>query len=463
MQAGQGAQTPQGRCVLSHVVIVGGGFSGALLAINLVRHDGPRATLIERRSVPGRGTAYSTAHPRHLLNVRAANMSAYPDDPDHFTRWLAGCSEYDGSHFVPRQIYGDYLEQMLHEAIERSTGRLAVVRGDAVDIEPSGHGQRVLLADGSSIEGDVVALAVGNLPPTTPPGIGEAALADERYIADPWHGSLMEGLPPEGMVAVIGTGLTMVDVALLLDAEGFRGRALALSRHGFTPQPHRHEVVEPSRTERPPTDAVGMLRALRQRAREVPWRVAVDELRPYTQGLWRAMSRTDRARFLRHLRPWWDVHRHRISPLVAEKLERMEDENRLAIEAGRLVSVEPCAEGLTIRYRPRGSAEVRELVAAKLVNATGPQGDLGRAREPLLRALRDRGRLRADPLGIGLDVDQDSRAIDRDGKASDELLVIGPMTRGAFWEIVAVPDIRRQAWSIARRLANSHWVEGEGL
>ena len=199
--------------------------------------------------------------------------------------------------------------------------------------------------------------------------------------------------------------------------------------------------------------------ALARRLGDIP----VDELRPYTQGLWRAMSRTDRARFLRHLRPWWDVHRHRISPLVAGKLERMEAENRLAIEAGRLVSVEPCAEGLTIRYRPRGSAEVRELVAAKLVNATGPQGDLDRAREPLLRALRDRGRLRADPLGIGLDVDQDSRAIDRDGKASDELLVIGPMTRGAFWEIVAVPDIRRQAWSIARRLANSHWVEGEGL
>jgi uncharacterized NAD(P)/FAD-binding protein YdhS len=448
---------------LSHVVIVGGGFSGALLAINLVRHDGPRATLIERRSVPGRGTAYSTAHPRHLLNVRAANMSAYPDDPDHFTRWLAGCSDYEGSHFVPRRIYGDYLEQMLREAIGRSEGRLAVVHGDAADIERAGPGQRVLLSDGTAIEGDVVVLAVGNLPPTTPPGIGEAALADERYIADPWHGSLMEGLPADGTVAVVGTGLTMVDVALLLDAEGFRGRAVALSRHGLTPQPHRHESIAPSRTERPPTDALGLLKALRQRAAEVPWRVAIDELRPYTQGLWRAMSKTDRARFLRHLRPWWDVHRHRISPAVAEMLERMGEEDRLAIEAGRLVSVEPGANGLTIRYRPRGDEEVCELVAAKLVNATGPQGDLGRVREPLLRALRDRGRLRADPLGIGLDVDQDSRAIGRDGKASDELLVIGPMTRGAFWEIVAVPDIRRQAWSIARRLANSHWVEGEGL
>ncbi len=273
----------------------------------------------------------------------------------------------------------------------------------------------------------------------------------------------MEGLPADGSVAVIGTRLTMVDVALLLDAEGFRGRALALSRHGLTPQPHRHEHVAPSRTERPPTDALGLLRALRQRAAEVPWRVAIDELRPYTQGLWRAMSNADRACFLRHLRPWWDVHRHRISPVVAEKLDRMGEEGRLAIEAGRLVSVEPGAEGLNIRYRPRGREDVRELTVAKLVNATGPQGDLGRVREPLLRALRDRGRLRADPLGIGLDVDQDSRAIGRDGKAMDDLLVIGPMTRGAFWEIVAVPDIRRQAWSIARRLANSHWVEGEGL
>src|ERR1700754_284156 len=163
MQAGRGAGAPQGRCLLSHVVIVGGGFSGALLAINLVRHDGPRATLIERRSVPGRGTAYSTAHPRHLLNVRAADMSAYPDDPDHFTRWLAGCSDYEGSHFVPRRIYGDYLEQLLHEAIGRSEGGLAVVHGDAADIERAGDRQRVLLSDGAAIEGDVVVLAVGNL------------------------------------------------------------------------------------------------------------------------------------------------------------------------------------------------------------------------------------------------------------------------------------------------------------
>jgi uncharacterized NAD(P)/FAD-binding protein YdhS len=448
-----------------HVAIIGAGFSGTLLAINLLRHDGPRATLIERAPQAGRGVAYSTAHAEHLLNVRAGNMSALPDEPDHFTRWLAGRGLESG--FAPRAVYGDYLAGLLDEAKARAGDRLTILEGEAIDVVPDADGAAVMLADGRAIRADTVALAPGNLPPLVPPGLDIEALPPGCYVSDPWAGDLDAGLGAEDIVLVLGTGLTMVDVALLLDARGFTGRIVALSRRGLTPRAHAADVLWAKRSERPVPAARAMLHDVRARAAAIGWRAAVDEMRPFTQGLWQAMPIAERQRFLRHVRPWWDVHRHRIAPHVATQLERMQREGRLEIVAGRIIGGGGDAGGeggqAWLRYVPRGDVEERRLAVRRIVNGTGPQGDLTRTAEPLLRALRDRGLIQPDPLRIGLDVDQESRAIDIAGASSDRLLVLGPMTRGAFWEIVAVPDIRRQAWSIARRLANAQWVEGEGL
>jgi uncharacterized NAD(P)/FAD-binding protein YdhS len=446
-----------------HVAIIGGGFSGTLLAVNLLRHDGPRATLIERRPHTARGVAYSAAHPDHLLNVRADNMSALPDDPSHFVRWL------DQNHggrlkgFVPRLVYGDYLDALLAETVERSKGRLRVVQGDVVDVSPHGKGMHARLADGHEIAADSVVLAPGNLPPHTPGGLRPAQLPAGSYAADPWGADIGAELAPDDTLLVLGTGLTMVDVALLLDAQGFRGKIVALSRHGLVPRAHIDGVPRTHRAERPEPTASALLHALRERSQEVDWRAAVDELRPFTQGIWRAMSVAGRERFLRHLRAWWDVHRHRLAPSVADKIAAMRADGRLEVVAGKVTDAEADGTHVRLRYRPRHREGAKEVRARRIVNGTGPQGDLTATAEPLLRALTDRGMLRPDPLRIGIDVDQESRAIGRDGEASDRLLVVGPMTRGAFWEIVAVPDIRRQAWSVARRLSNAQWVEGEGL
>jgi uncharacterized NAD(P)/FAD-binding protein YdhS len=451
-----------GARVTEHCAIVGAGFSGTLLAINLLRHDGPRVTLIERRPLAaGRGVAYSTAHPEHVLNVRANNMSALPDEPGHFLGWLDRRGLQPTSGFVSRQVYGDYLASLLVETRTQAGERLRIVQGEAVDADEGG----VVLADGTRIAADSVAIAPGNLPPLVPEGLDVAALPDGCYVSDPWSGALVRGLDPTGTVLVLGTGLTMVDVALLLDSQGFEGRIIAVSRRGLAPRAHADGVPATRRATRPEPRPVALVRALRERAEEVDWRAAVDEMRPFTQGLWRAMDVADRARFLRHLRPWWDVHRHRIAPHVAARLEALKADGRLEIVAGKLAAVGPAGDGAcaTVRYRPRGQEAERSLSVARIVNGTGPQGDLTRSDEPLLKALYDRGLLRPDPLRIGLDVDQESRAIGADGASSDRLLVVGPMTRGAFWEIVAVPDIRHQVWSIARRLANAQWVGGEGL
>jgi uncharacterized NAD(P)/FAD-binding protein YdhS len=450
------------RNLIDHVAIIGAGFSGTLQAINLLRHDGPRATLIERAPVAGTGLAYGAAHPSHVLNVRAANMSAFPDDPSHFVRWLEARGVPDAATaFIPRVTFGEYLRELLEDALRTSGDRLTLVRGEVVDLD-SGDGVRVQLHD-RTIEADAAVLAVGNLPPHTPPGLDPDLLSPTRYKGDPWDPSVPENLSDEDTVLIIGTGLTMVDVVLLLDARGYRGRIVALSRRGLLPRPHAPGSDWQKIAERPALSASDLLHAVRRRGKVIGWRNAVDELRPFTQPMWGNASLEERARFLRHLRPWWDVHRHRLAPEVYARLMAVIDRGQLEVIAGKTLGFAEQADGIATRFRRRGQDVTETLLAQRIVNCTGPLGDLERTEEPLLQKLAARGMIRPDAGHLGIDVDNQGQTIAADGSPNGNLYALGPMTRGAFWEIVAVPDIRTQTWNVARRLSNAHWVGGEGL
>ena len=450
--------------MIRHVAIIGAGFSGTLQAINLLRHDGPRATLIERAPVAGEGLAYGAAWPDHVLNVRASNMSALPDEPDHFVRWLAANGrEEAGASFVQRMTYGAYLRDLLDQALKTSGDRLTLVRGDAADVVQSGEGACVTLADGRTIDADAAVLAVGNLPPHDPPGFVGTGLSDERYKSDPWDRGVPQGLTDDDTILLIGTGLTMIDIALLLESSGFKGRIVAMSRRGLVPQQHDAPAMFPKIAERPVAPPSDLVRMVRARGEAVGWRNAVDELRPYTQAMWANASDAERSRFLRHLRPWWDVHRHRLAPQVADRLATMQASGQMTVVAGKTISAVEGPDGIALTWRRRGADTTETMTAQRIVNCTGPQGDLTRTTEQLLASLRDRGVLRPDAARIGLDVDGCARTIAKDGSSNDWLYALGPMTRGAFWEIVAVPDIRQQTWNLARRLSNAQWVGGEGL
>ena len=453
-----------GAPMIRDVAIVGAGFSGTLAAINLLRHDGPRVTLIERAPVAGQGLAYGAAHPGHLLNVRASNMSAFPDDRDHFVRWLdANGMTRAADQFVERRTYGRYLRESLTNAIDRAGSRLALVQGDAIDIEQAA-GVSVRFGDGRAVRADAAVLAVGNLPPHAPRGLDPTRLSPRRWKGDPWALGVADGLDDTDTVLVVGTGLTMVDIVLLLETRGFGGRIVALSRRGLLP--HRHVPTVGSWTpitQRPRGKASDLLSRVRVRADAIGWRNAVDELRPYTQAIWANATTAERVRFLRHLRPWWDVHRHRLAPPVAERLAELQASGRLEIVAGKTIGVTETEDGVELLWRRRGASEQSRLFVQRVINCTGPQGDLTRTTEPLLAALARRGAVRPDDEALGIDVDSATRVIGTDALPNPRLYALGPMTRGAFWEIVAVPDIRRQTWDLARRLANAHWVGGEGL
>jgi uncharacterized NAD(P)/FAD-binding protein YdhS len=398
--------------------------------------------LIERARAPGRGVAYSTRRPEHLLNVPARRMSAFADDPEHFVRWFAERAGGTAEDYAPRMLYGDYLSGLLHEA------GVEAVRGEAVDLREN----RVLLANGGAIEADRVILAPGNFKPATPGGVDAAALGP-LWVDDPWAEGIADGLGRGDVVLLLGTGLTAVDAALTLDAAGYAGRIVALSRRGLAPRAHgpREPLCAPC--EDLPPSCVAMLRRVRARSRAIGWRAAVYELRTVTQALWAAAGLDERRRFLRHLRPWWDVHRHKLAPAVGAKIAAMQKAGRLTVAAGRLVSVAADGEQAAVRFRPRGKDEVETLRAARIVNCTGPEADIARSGEPLLQALLGSGRIRADVLKVGIDVDAQCRTIDARGRASDTLYAIGPVTKGTFWESVAVPDIRAQAERVAALIA----------
>jgi uncharacterized NAD(P)/FAD-binding protein YdhS len=451
--------------VIRHVAIIGAGFAGTLQAINLLRHDGPRATLIERAATPAEGLAYGAAHPQHLLNVRAAGMSAFPDDPDHFVRWLTGRGVQDAaSTFAPRLVYGAYLRELLDQACAQSAGRLTIIADDVIDLERTDEGVALHLAARGRLDADAAVLAVGNLPPHDPAGLDPATMGQPLYFGDPWDRRVTQGLTRDDTVLILGTGLTMVDVVLALDASGFEGDIIALSRRGLLPRRHAGGSADWDRlAERPGVAVSALVGEVRRRAEAIGWRQAVDELRPFTQSMWRNASAHPRARFLRHLRPWWDVHRHRLAPAVADRIDAMLASGRLRTVAGKTSAFKRGNGGVEVTWRPRGVDQPETVRVARVINCTGPLGNLGRAEDPLLRHLVARGLIRADAQQLGIDVDREARTIAADGSSNDDLLAVGPMTRGAFWEIVAVPDIRVQTWTLARRLSNAHWVGGEGL
>jgi len=285
------------------IVIIGGGPTGTIMAAQLALSGKKPIVLIERTPVQrGCGVAFGALHPRHMLNVRAAGMSAFPDKPDHFSNWLATRRDAAAHDFVERGLYGDYLSDVLEKAGCRSDGGLISITGEATAIERGADGLMVRLADGRTVTAYQVVLAQGNLPPAQPAWLDSRVLLPGCYIDDPWAGDLAEHLPSEGTMVVLGSGLTAVDAALRLDAGGFRGRIMCLSRRGLKPHHHLSGAIPLLGQRMTPAPVLSRLvRELRARAAVIGWHAAVDELRPVTQALWARMPMHTRSRFLRHL------------------------------------------------------------------------------------------------------------------------------------------------------------------
>ncbi len=189
----------------------------------------------------------------------------------------------------------------------------------------------------------------------------------------------------------------------------------------------------------------------------------IDALRPVTRDLWLALLLEDRKRFLRHLRPWWEVHRHRIPGPVADCIDDARTSGQLRILAGRVMGCGEPGDVVDVQHRPRGSERSATLRVAHVVNCCGPATNYDRIADPLVRILVRDGTVRPDPLRLGFGVTRDGAVLSRNGVISQNLFAVGPLTRGLFWEITAVPDIRGQCLATALHLSDLLRMQVETL
>ena len=424
------------------VVIVGGGFSGAMLAARLAER-GQASILIERGDAFGPGVAYSTTNDAHRLNVRAGRMGAVADRPDDFIDWLAAHhpDQADPDGFAPRRLYGLYVRDRLTTTETAHPGLIRRLSGAVIAVE----GRSAILSTGERVEGRAVVLATGNPAPRTTP-TGE----DGRIIANPWTPDALTPVRPDDDILILGAGLTMVDVLLTLSSQGWRGRATAVSRRGLLPRAHGQHHDAP--IDLPPEALSGPLSVRLATARRLAeahgWRRVMEGYRPITLKLWRAASEAERSRFLRHLRPWWDVHRHRIAPEIAAELDRLIAERRLTVRTGRIRNVEASTKFAVLHLSTRDGPQT--LSAPWLIDCTGPGHDATTA--PLTAGLIAEGRARLAATRLGLDLDDAGRVLHADGKPDPVLYVLGPPARAAFWETIAVPDIRQRIEALTTHL-----------
>jgi uncharacterized NAD(P)/FAD-binding protein YdhS len=466
------------------VAIIGGGLTGVATMANLLRFGSDaeplHIVLIDRQPAIGEGVAYRTTDPRHLLNVPAKRMSVWPERPEDFLSYACSIdSSTLPDSFLPRKMYAQYVrDRMLSLAHCANEQHSAVVLQDEVSrLSPKRpSGWEIETAKGRTLQADVTVMAVGHRPPDDPVRnrwIGPR----HRLVADPWAALVLSQIGADEPVLVIGSGLTAVDVILTLSRFERRAPIIAISRRGLMPMPHLKELKPPCEL---PDCASGWLDAalpLKMRAvvstlrrhvkamqdEGIEWQLVVDALRPIVPRLWERLSVAERSRFFRHVRPFWEVHRHRMAPAVAEAIDRLRRDQLLQVRTGTLGFAAADADGINVTLLPTGSAMKATMRVAWVVNCTGPGVHSQHTTHPFLRPLLEQGILVTDELCLGLITDGVGRAVNANGRTLPDLFVAGTLRKATLWESTAVPELVQQAQTVAHAALSALPRLGSGL
>jgi uncharacterized NAD(P)/FAD-binding protein YdhS len=441
------------------VAVIGGGAGGTLAALELVReaqrHDLRLRILVVDRDQHGPGLAYSTSDDLHRLNVPSAKMSARPKAAYDFLDWSrsrcrCGACGRPGE-FAPRRRYGRYLRDVIDEACTGAGSDVELV--PLVAHATALRGTTLELADGRSVTCHAAVLALGNFPPAPVPHLP----AHPHVISDPWRTGALDGIERPQRILLVGTGLTMVDVALTLAERHPQVEIAAISRSGLLPRVHLPEPEPPSPPVVPfgrPLELDDVVRRMRDAilAAGPRWRSVIDGMRPFTQRIWRALSIEDRRRFLGSVEAReWEVRRHRMAPPVGASLSALRAQDRLVTGRGQITGAEPRPGG-RIDVRLAESGGERLLGVSHVINCTGPSHNVVRVANPLVHDLLASGRARPHPLGAGFQVDARGALIGVGTGPDPRLIAIGSLRRGALYETTAIPEIRAQASDAAETL-----------
>lgn len=449
----------------NNILIVGGGLSGTLLALQLTskKKDNQVIMLEKNPQLLGRGIAYHYDFTHQPLNVVAAGMSLFPDDPDHFVRWLSQ-NAFRYNHllpiispktFVPRKIFGDYIVEHLQLAHHKHAGSFEIRIDEVLSVTRKNSKFVATLESGIKLEADHVVLALGNFPPGDLFPEYPEVTNSPAYFANPWTDQVYSHITGNENILLVGTGLTAVDVVLGLKTRNFKGKITMLSRRGKLPLPHdlsqpAAELSDPGYMH--PRDTYFWLKNEIRKRKNTPWPSIMDGLRPFTQNIWKRWSWDEKKYFLRRLRPIWEVVRHRIPAQSSTILNDMVSAGQLIIDKAKIDSAKLVANGIEVTWTDERGKQ--SGVFQKVVNCTGPESNYRKVKLPVLANLIDQGLLVNDPLGLGILCTEDGRILDKNNQPVNGLWCMGPMRKAVLWETTAIRELRMQARELGVALAD---------
>ncbi len=451
------------------VAVIGGGLSGTLLSIYLLQSEKTPLDIRLWEKKPerlARGLAYQKEYDKVPLNVRAEKMSLFADRPGHFAEWIKqqaatyGLSdaETDPKAFLPRSIFGDYLRAQLEEAKAANHIHGYSESGcEAVAIEKKEE-TWLLKSETHEEEADIVVLATGLFAPGNPPGLPPEILNHPQYTANPWQENAVKNLPADAEVLLLGSGLTAFDQLLGLRHNAHSGQIHLLSRRGLLPREHSgngvhyFEKEELFRYVSSPLTLLRYIRSVLLEKGEENWTAVIDALRPYTATIWSSWDAFGRGQFLRHVRPWWEVCRHRIPQVSQQAMHTLLENDQLQLHSGRILSATLQADHFEVHYLDRHRRQAASFRVTHIINCTGPGNYSGSITHPLTLDLLEKGLACRDEHGLGLLTDESGRLSDAAGQSISTLYTLGSPRKATIWESTALHEIRGQAAALAALL-----------
>ncbi|MBN8701509.1 MAG: FAD/NAD(P)-binding protein [Bacteroidetes bacterium] len=455
---------------MKKIAIIGAGLSGTTTAIYLLKYALQPVELFlfeENKTRLNKGVAYSQTIPYQPLNVVASGMSLYTDDSTHFVEWLRNKNiAIPGASlekaFVRRDVFGNYIKDEFEKVIGLNPNKINV-RGEVVTDINKTENTLVVTTSNGQIEVDAVLLATGNFPPADIPIKNEQFYKSSKYIANPWSSEVMLNQERPKKYLLVGAGLTMFDLAISLNACNPENKLISLSRRGYLPNEHRFFEKSSSITfndiDFENTNLGALLIYFRKKVNDlkkegIDWRQLMDALREHTPVIWKNLSQKDKAQFLRHVRPFWEVHRHRVPQLSNDRLKELVRKNTLEIAEGRIIDMCEKDNRVEVTYFSKKQRAIEKMMVDVVVNCTGPQSNYRKMNHPLIERLVQKKTIQSDELHLGLLTNECGALIGEDGVVSKNIFTIGPARKGMLWESTALREIRIQAKQFVETINN---------